>query len=205
MPGSEGVIDVHTLLHKAGIDARTIEAVTGIDALMQNWRRRAAKRELGHKALVDLKIGIDLAQLDVLCAIEAPADEFGEMAGGETMVASVAERLAIDPSRASRIVAEMVEMGHARRAVSQADARRTIVELTASGRAVVAAVRAYKFLIMGDFFSEWSAEELGCFLPLLRKFAKWSEHSEPAAAKFAAEIEMLAQEIASSRLEAVPS
>lgn len=61
----------------------------------------------------------------MLFAIEAPVDEFGEMAAGETMVASVAERLAI-----------------ARRAVSQADARRTIIELTEAGRTVVRAVRA---------------------------------------------------------------
>src|SRR6218665_1227920 len=114
MPHTGGKTDINALLRKAGIAQTTVDAVIGIDALLQNWRRRAMKRELGHKALVDLKIGIDLAQLDVLSAIEAPVDEFGEMAGGETMVASVAERLAIDPSRASRVVSEMVEAGFAR-------------------------------------------------------------------------------------------
>ncbi len=200
-----GDIDVNALLREAGIDTRTIEAVVSIDALLQNWRRRAVKRELGHKALLDLNIGIDLAQLDVLFAIEAPAQEFGELGGGETMVASVAERLGIDPSRASRLVAEMVEFGHARRAVSQADARRAIIELTASGQAIVTAVRTYKFLIMGDFLGDWSAEELDHFVPLLRKFGKWPEHSEPGAVKFADEIALLAQEILASRHETVPA
>ncbi len=200
-----GDIDVNALLREAGIDTRTIEAVVSIDALLQNWRRRAVKRELGHKALLDLNIGIDLAQLDVLFAIEAPAQEFGELGGGETMVASVAERLGIDPSRASRLVAEMVELGHARRAVSQADARRAIIELTASGQAIVTAVRTYKFLIMGDFLGDWSAEELDHFVPLLRKFGKWPEHSEPGAVKFADEIALLAQEILASRHETVPA
>lgn len=160
---SQSNTDINALLRKAGIAEATVDAVVRIDALLQNWRRRAMKRELGHRALLDLKIGIDLAQLDVLFAIEAPVDEFGEMAAGETMVASVAERLAIDPSRASRVVSEMVEAGYARRAVSQADARRTIIELTDTGRAVVEAVRAYKFLIMGDFLGSWSAEELAQF------------------------------------------
>ena len=205
MPQSGGKTDINALLRKAGIDAATIEAVIGIDALLQNWRRRAMKRELGHRALLDLKIGIDLAQLDVLSAIEAPADEFGEMAGGETMVASVAERLAIDPSRASRVVSEMVEMGYARRAVSQADARRTIIELTDSGRTVVEAVRAYKFLIMGDFLSGWSADELAAFVPLLRKFGHWSEHTEPGSAKFADDIALLAQQIEANRKHAEPA
>ena len=191
--------DINALLRRAGIAEATVEAVVGIDALLQNWRRRTLKRELGNRALVDLKIGIDLAQLDVLFAIEAPVDEFGEMAAGETMVASVAERLAIDPSRASRVVSEMVEAGYARRAVSQADARRTIIELTDTGRTVVEAVRAYKFLIMGDYLSGWSAEELATFMPLLRKFGHWSEHTDPAAEKFADDIAVLGQRIETMR------
>jgi DNA-binding MarR family transcriptional regulator len=188
--------DINTLLRKAGIAEETVEAVIGIDALLQNWRRRAMKRELGHRALVDLQVDIDLAQLDVLVAIEAPVDEFGEAASGETMVASVADRLAIDPSRASRVVSEMVEAGYARRAVSQADARRTIIELTDAGRTIIEAVRAYKFLIMGDFLSSWSPEELQTFLPLLRKFGHWSEHTGPGAEKFAEDIAVLAEQIA---------
>lgn len=190
--------DINALLRKAGIADDTVAAVTAIDALLQNWRRRAMKRELGHRALVDLKIGIDLAQLDVLFAIEAPVDEFGEMAQGETMVASVAERLAIDPSRASRVVSEMVDMGYARRAVSQADGRRAIVELTEAGRTIVEAVRAYKFLIMGDFLEGWSAEELERFVPLLRKFGRWNEHTEPGAEKFAEDIAVLAKRISAA-------
>ena len=197
--------DINALLRRAGIAEATVEAVVWIDALLQNWRRRTMKRELGNRALVDLKIGIDLAQLDVLFAIEAPADEFGAMASGETMVASVAERLAIDPSRASRVVSEMVEAGHARRAVSQADARRTIIELTDTGRAVVEAVRAYKFLIMGDYLSGWSAEELATFMPLLRKFGQWSEHTDHAAEKFADEIGVLAQRIEKARKQVEPA
>lgn len=191
--------DINALLRKAGIADATVEAVVEIDALLQNWRRRAMKRELGNRALSDLKIGIDLAQLDVLFAIEAPVDEFGETAGGETMVASVAERLAIDPSRASRVVSEMVEAGYARRAVSQADARRTIIELTDTGRTVVETVRAYKFLIMGDYLTSWSAGDLATFMPLLARFGHWSEHTDPAAAKFADEIAVLAQRIETSR------
>jgi DNA-binding MarR family transcriptional regulator len=184
--------DIDTLLRKAGIAEQTRDAVVGIDALMQHWRRRAMRRELGTRALQDLGIGLDLAQYDVLVAIAAPVDEFGEAAGGETMVSSVAERLAIDPSRASRLVSELVDQGYARRAVSQADARRSIVELTPAGQAITDAVRAYKFLIMGDFLADWSGEELATFVRLLRRFGHWPEHTEPGAAKFAEEIARLA-------------
>jgi DNA-binding MarR family transcriptional regulator len=195
---------VNDLLKHAGIAEPTIEAIIRIDALMQHWRRRAMKRELGHRALQDLKIDIDLAQLDVLVAIEAPVDEFGEQAGGETMVGSVAERLAIDPSRASRIVSEMVDGGYARRAVSQADARRSIIELTPRGQAIVEAVRAYKFLIMGHFLADWSAEDLAQFVPMLQRFGRWADHTELGSERFAAEIETLAKSLA-PQLEEEPA
>jgi DNA-binding MarR family transcriptional regulator len=190
-----GQTELNALLRKAGIDAATAEAVMDIDGMLQQWRRRAMKRELGQRALVDLGVGIDLAQFDVLVAIEGPEPEFGETQG-ETMVAKVAERLNIDPSRASRLVSEMVELGFARRAVSQADARRTIIELTEQGRAVVDAVRAYKYLIMGDFLGNWAAEDLATFVPLLKRFAKWSDGIEAATERYQPDIAGLARIIA---------
>lgn len=194
MPDGATETELNTMLQQAGIAPATAEAVLAIDALLQHWRRRAMKRELGQRALVDLNAKLDLAQLDVLVAIEGPGKEFGE-AAGETMVATVADRLNIDPSRASRMVSEMVELGYARRAVSQADARRAIVELTEQGHAVVDAVRAYKLLIMGDFLSGWAPEDLAIFVPLLRKFGAWSEHTETAAAAYSEEIAVLARGI----------
>jgi DNA-binding MarR family transcriptional regulator len=190
--------DLAGLLSQAGIDPRTAEAVMDIDAVMQKWRRRAMRRELGHRALVDLKVGIDLAQFDVLAAIDGPEPEFGEVQG-ETMVATVAERLNIDPSRASRLVSEMVELGFARRAVSQADARRTIIELTERGGAVVKAVRAYKFLIMGDFLGGWDKKELAAFVPMIKRFGSWMDGIDPATEKYASYIEDLAQGLATEQ------
>ena len=190
--------DLNALLRKAGIEARTADAVLEIDGMLQHWRRRAAKRELGHKALVDLKVGIDMPQFDVLIAIEGPSPEF-ETADGETMVATVAERLNIDPSRASRVVSELVELGFARRAVSQADARRTIIELTERGRAVVEAVRAYKYLIMGDFLNSWNEQELDAFVPLLKRFSKWSDGIEATAERYRADVEALSHKISSMK------
>lgn len=186
--------EMNAVLLEAGLDAKTAEAVMEIDALMQKWRRRAQKRELGQRALVHLKIELDLAQLDVLFAIAGPTEP-GEVQG-ETMVATVAERVNIDPSRASRLVSDMVDHGYARRAVSQADARRTIIELTERGRTVVEAVRAYKFMVMGDFLGEWSAEDLAAFVPLLKRFGTWMDGIDPAAEKHAGEIAALAEGIA---------
>ncbi|MCP1167071.1 MarR family winged helix-turn-helix transcriptional regulator [Limimaricola litoreus] len=160
---------------RAGIDPEVTRAALAFDAVLQRWRRRVRTRELGHRALSELGLPLDLAQLDVMIAIHAPANEFGDDPEGETMVSTVAQRLNIDPSRASRIVSDLIARGFAERAASQADARRTIVALTASGLAIVEAVRRYKFLLLGGFLSDWSREEIDTLLPLLDRFSHWSE------------------------------
>lgn len=166
-------------LARLGVAPSVTRAALDIDGILQRWRRRFLKRELGQRALSDLGLPLDLAQLDVLMAIWAPANEFADDADGETMVSTVAARLGIDPSRASRLVAEVIGLGLARRAVSQRDARRTVVGLTDDGLAVVGAVRDYKFLVMGEFLKGWTEQEIATFVPLLERFSAWTDEPGP--------------------------
>lgn len=182
------------LLARAGIGADAIATVQRVDGVMQTWRRRLSKRELANRAIAALGLKVELAQLDVLFAIAAPEPEFG-CSGDETMVSTVAERLAIDPSRASRLVSDMVSAGHVRRAVSQADGRRAVLELTASGAAVVRAVQGYRWLYLGHFFSEWSEADRALFVPLLERFIDWTDALADETL-FAAELAELAQNLA---------
>lgn len=186
-------------LEKAGISSESVDSVMALDALFQAWRRRAVRRELGHRAIVDLGLPVDLAQLDVLVAVHAPSNEFGDSAGEETTVGVVAERLGIDPSRASRLVSEMVNAGYASRAASQQDSRRTVIRLTPSGETVVTALRTYKFLYMGDFLDGWSETERRTFISLMDRFGAWSDAANQGnSIRFADEIEALAAEVAAS-------
>ena len=108
---------------------------------------------------------LDLAQLDVLMAVRAPEAEFGTPCDQtETMVSTVASRLGIDPSRASRVTSDLIRQGLVRRAVSQQDARRSVLELTEEGARLVSAVRTYKFLVLGSFLKDWTPEEVATFL-----------------------------------------
>ena len=185
---------LRSVLAQSGQKSELADALMRIDAVVLNWRRQMHKRELGHRAVRALGLDIELAQVDTLFAI---ATEAGE--GEETMVSTVAERLSIDPSRASRLVAEMVNAGYARRAVSQRDARRTILELTPAGEAVVAAVQKYKWLLLGEFFSGWSKADIDAFVPLLERYSDWMRSSESSEAKFADEIAELSQSIATAK------
>lgn len=185
-------------LESAGIEQRVTDAALEVDAVLQQWRRRANKRELGTAALqaFGLDHEIDLAQLDVLIAIWAPSREFGPEGGQETMVSTIAGRLCIDPSRASRLVSDLIGKGLARRAVSQQDARRTIVELTARGQAIVGAVRRFKFLVMGEFLSDWTQDELEAFVPLLERFVAWTDEAQQVGLeRFGDEIAEISREL----------
>ena len=59
-------------LERAGIAREVSQAALDVDAILQRWRRRVMKRELGRTALDELGLPLDLAQLDVLMAVRAP-------------------------------------------------------------------------------------------------------------------------------------
>lgn len=185
-------------LDKAGIDSRSTEAALDIDASLQQWRRRINKRELGTAALdaFGLNDELDMALLDVLFAISPPLNEFWDEDDDETMVSTIATRLRIDPSRASRLVSDLISKGLAQRSVSQRDARRTIVELTPRGEAIVNVVRRFKFLVMGDFLSSWTDEEIAAFVPLMARFTAWTNDAGRAwRDRFASEVAELSADL----------
>ncbi len=187
--GDAGVLEGETItrcskklldfLGQAGIDPRSSAAALDIDAALQQWRRRITKRELGTAALdaFGLADEIDQAQLDVLFAIAPPVNEFWAEDDDETMVSTVAARLRIDPSRASRLVSDLIGKELAQRSVSQRDARRTIVELTPRGQAIVDAARRFKYLVLGEFLSGWTDDEIAAFVPLMARFVAWTDDS----------------------------
>jgi len=107
------------------------------------------------------------------------------------MVATVAERLAIDPSRASRLTTELIRKGLIRRAVSQQDGRRTVLEMTEEGLQLIDAIRRYKFIALGDFLSHWTPEELASFIPLLERFHAWSDQTTRLPDRLNAEVKQL--------------
>lgn len=177
------------VLEGFGVTRDVTQHALELDAILQAWRRRMQKRELGQMALTELELPLDLPKLDVMVAIWAPSNEFGSTGKEETMVATIAARLGIDPSRASRLVTELIGEGYAARAVSQQDARRTIVTLTEKGNAVVDAARTLKYLVLGSFLSDWTEEEMSTLTPLLSRLTHWvDELGDGAPDKFESEI-----------------
>jgi DNA-binding MarR family transcriptional regulator len=88
----------------------------------------------------------------------------------EVTIGIVAARLAIDPSTASRLVAEAIRDGYVSRGPSTIDARRSSLHLTAQGAALVEDARRYQRTIFEQITADWSAEEQASFARLLVRF-----------------------------------
>ena len=68
--------------------------------------------------------------------------------------------------------------------------------LTPRGEAIVQAARQFKYLVMGEFLSSWTAEEIATFMPLLERFSVWSENSAGIGPeRFTAEIRQIIAEM----------
>ncbi len=88
----------------------------------------------------------------------------------EVTVGVVAERLSINPSTASRLVAETVEAGYLVRIPSHADSRRIRLELTSIGRDLVENAHRYQRSIFEYVTHGWTDSERQEFARLLLKF-----------------------------------
>ena len=145
-------------------DATQEEMILRIGQVMTRMRLMTGRRMISRLAIQNVAPDLELSHLDVLDAVRRAE------ASGEVTVGSVAEIMRIDPSRASRIVAEMVTRGVLRRKASQADARRIVVVMTALGQRLLAEVQAQKRALIGDIVGNWSEDDLETFSRLFDEF-----------------------------------
>lgn len=88
----------------------------------------------------------------------------------EITVGCVAERLGIDPSTASRLVAETIEGGYLARLPSLFDSRRIRLTLTDTGRELIVNAHRYQRSVFEQVTKDWTASERMEFAQLLLKF-----------------------------------
>lgn len=175
------------LARATGMSGKAATAVATIDDVMGRIRRAMMRREFGRVIIERLGAKLDVAELDVIGTIGGHGADSEEMTVG-----LVADRLGIDPSRASRLVAEVVDKGYARRVASQADARRICLALTAKGRGFIEKVRETKWRVFANALHEWDEDELVVFARLLERFSFWTRDGlriddEDSTSKTAAE------------------
>jgi DNA-binding MarR family transcriptional regulator len=170
---THGDQDLADLARSNGLSEAAANAVAAIDAVMGKVRRSIQRRDFGRLILARVDPSLEVSHLDAIVAI-AHNPVVSDATQDEVTVGIIAERLGIDPSRASRISADLVERGYALRVASQLDARRICLKLTARGERFVTAVRQTKWRIFAGSLAQWEEQELVTFAALLERFAGWA-------------------------------
>lgn len=173
---TRGDQDLVELARANGLSDEAAQAVAAIDVMMAKFRRNILRRDFGRRVLAKVDPSLDISHFDVIGAI-AYNPNWGDSNGEEVTVGLIADRLAIDPSRASRVVAEVVDRGYARRVASQSDARRICLELTRKGNRFVEAVRVSKWNVFARALGQWNDADLITFARLLERFTDWTNDS----------------------------
>ena len=168
---AHGDQDLADLARSNGLSEAAAEAVVAIDAVMNKVRRSVQRRDFGRLILARIDPSLEVSHLDAIIALNAVV---GDNPQDEVTVGIIAERMGIDPSRASRISADLVERGYAFRVASQLDARRICLKLTAKSERLVTAVRQTKWRIFAGALAQWDEQELVTFATLLERFAGWA-------------------------------
>ena len=151
------------------------EDLADIELALNRIRRSQTRRSLARRAEAGgQRLPVDHAVLGVLDAVDQ-----GPVAGGsEVSVREVADRLGIDPSRASRLTAMATDAGLLRRVASQADGRRTGLVVTDEGAGVVAAAHMLRRQFYDELMRDWPARDRTEFARLLLRFTESLEPTE---------------------------
>lgn len=94
-------------------------------------------------------------------------------------IGAVAERLDVDPSTASRLVAGAIDAGMVTRRASTADARRAQLALTEAGRNVLDRAADIRRSYIDRLMDNWSPDDRRAFARLLTEFVAAADASAP--------------------------
>ena len=146
-------------------------AVVAVERAMVKIRRSQTRRALGPpmlEAITDrLGLRLDYGTLGVVDAVEEPGP-----GDGDVTVGLVAERLGLDASRASRLVARAVAAGLVRREASQEDGRRSHLTLTDLGQRVLEIEQDVRRRFLAEGMDSWSAADRRTFAELFTRFVE---------------------------------
>jgi DNA-binding MarR family transcriptional regulator len=148
------------------VDAPSLAA---IGQAMTRMRLLIGRRFIGRMALKRIGTGLELSDIDAIGVIKRIDSQ------QEVTVGTIAEQLRIDPSRGSRIVADLVKQGLLERAASQEDGRRSLVRVTKAGRKVLDDIEAIKQETIAEATAGWSTEDVETFGRLYARFTEGLE------------------------------
>ncbi|GII92903.1 MarR family winged helix-turn-helix transcriptional regulator [Sinosporangium siamense] len=141
-----------------GHDAALAQAGPALFRMIRYWARRWPQRAAG--AETETKHVSRVVVVDIVGTTP-----------GRPNVRSIADALGVDPSVASRMVADTVAAGLIERRTMERDARNADLALTESGHDLLAHARTWQGDVFAALTADWPAEDRETFAALLVRFA----------------------------------
>ena len=144
-----------------------------LDRALLRMRRSVVRPEITVVPIPALDRSVDLAKVMACLAVSdlnALADPHPTVS-----VKDVAAALELDHSTASRLLVDMEAEGLIARSSDPVDRRRTVVELTSTGQAVVQQSSAIRTWAIDLMLAEWSETDLAEFTRLVERFGSTVE------------------------------
>ncbi|MBC7738702.1 MAG: MarR family transcriptional regulator [Candidatus Saccharibacteria bacterium] len=158
---------------------RAALALLSLDADHFQFVRRVMKGDVPHSLMQELQSGVEAPHFHALSAILRIQNGLGRAAAQEVTVGLLAEELNLDPSRASRIAAELVERGLLARTVSQEDGRRSVLVPTPAAGALMEAFLHAKWQRTLKLFATWSEADIVAFADLFGRYSEGMREQYP--------------------------
>lgn len=157
-------------LADAGLSPAAIEAMVELDGAMFQWQRMVLKGEATGRILAESGLGLELPQFHALLAVLRIRHGIGRPAPQDPTIGLMAEEMNIDPSRASRIAADLIRRGFLRREAVQDDGRKSVLRLTGQADAALEAFRELRWQRFPRVFAGWTEDEITGFAALFRRY-----------------------------------
>jgi DNA-binding MarR family transcriptional regulator len=173
---------VTAALTEAGFSPAAVHALLALDGDHFHHVRRVMKGDVPQSLMEELGAGLEVTQFHALSSIMRIWAGYGRPAG-EATVGLLAEEMALDPSRASRIAADLVDRGLLLRAVSQEDGRRSVLVPTDAARALLEGFMTAKWRHTMRIFATWDEADIVTFARLFARYTEGMRAEYPGAAK----------------------
>lgn len=158
-------------------DATHVDSAERISKVMNRLRVLIGRRMVGRVAIANVVPGAELSFIDVLTHVplRPTGPDTGAQAQGIT-VGAVATAIRIDPSRASRLVSQMVDRGLLARVASPEDARSSLLVRTDLGERLHQEMRKIKMQLIHGSLDGWTDAEIETFAILFDRFiGNWEQ------------------------------
>ena len=170
---------IRASLTEMGYAPATVEALLVLDTCNFQMMRQVKKGDLPQALITEIGAGLEVTQFHALVAVARILGGFARPAA-EATVGALAEEMALDPSRASRIASDLVERGLLERAVSQEDGRRSVLQPTAAGQGLMRAYLMAKWGRMLKVFEDWPEADIIAFASLFERYSAGMKAQYPS-------------------------